>query len=156
VITCFFENTNKALLRHVTVDAILVRDNKIILVEHSAHLTNPNKYALPGGFLDRDETIAEGMLREIKEETGHKGKIISLFRVNSNPDRIGEDRQNVDFVFLVEAGKKVSKPDKEIKKTVWFNLNSLPNPKEFAFDHHENIEMYLKYLKEKFPLPIID
>lgn len=155
MITCFFESKNKAFLRHVTVDAIVVRKNKILLVKRTMHITHGGKYALPGGFLDRDEATSEGVLREVREETGYEGKIVSLFRVNDNPFRRGEDRQNVDFVYLVQAGRKVAGSNKEVKKVEWFDLDKLPSPEEFAFDHYENIELYLKYRKEKFPLPVI-
>lgn len=37
MITCFFENKKKAYLRHVTVDAILIQDNKILLVKRAPH-----------------------------------------------------------------------------------------------------------------------
>lgn len=154
MITCFFENKHKTSLRHVTVGAIMVKDNKILLVKRAANLINPNKYALPGGFLDRDENSAQGILREVKEETGWQGKIICLFRINDSPKRPQEDRQNVDFIFLVEPIKKVGKPDWEIKETFWFDLDKLPDKKDFAFDHLENIELYKKYLNKKFPLPI--
>lgn len=155
MITCFFEKKKKAFLRHVTVDALLIRDNKILLIKRAPHLTQGNRYALPGGFLDRDETISEGVLRELKEETGHEGKILSLFRINDNPNRKGENRQNVDFVYLVQAGRKVTESDKEVKKVKWFELDKLPKPEEFAFDHYENIRLYLKYRRRKSPLPII-
>ncbi len=105
--------------------------------------------------MSRDETAEEGVLRELKEETGYQGKIISLFRVIDKPQRKGENRQNVDFVFLVKAVKKVAKPDKEVKKVVWLDLNNLPKEKEFAFDHHETIQLYLKYRQQKFLLPAI-
>jgi len=156
MITCFFESKNKASLRHVTIDAILVQKNKILLIKRADHLIEGNKYALPWGFLDRDETTSEGILREVKEETGYQGKIISLFRVDDKPNKKGGDRQNVDFVYSVQAGKKVGAPDNEVKGTKWFDLDKLPKPEEFAFDHYENIELYLKYRKRKFPLPIID
>jgi ADP-ribose pyrophosphatase YjhB (NUDIX family) len=42
-----------------------------------------NGSGLPGGFLDRDETLAEGILRELREETGWKGRVLSLLRITS-------------------------------------------------------------------------
>lgn len=155
MIKCFFENGGKASLRHVTIDAIIVKNDKILLVKRAANLINPNKYALPGGFLDRDETTRDAIAREIKEETGYECKSATLFRINDKPDRIGEDRQNVDFVFLVEVGEQVSKPDKEINELVWFELDSLPKAEEFAFDHYENVELYKSYRFKKFSLPIV-
>jgi len=147
MITCFFENKNKAYLRHVTVDAILVEGAKILLVKRAAGLPCAGKYALPGGYLNRDETLEEGVLREVKEETGYKGEIICLFRINDRPDRKGEDRQNVDFVFIVKAKKKIGNPDKEVEKTVWFDFDNLPKSSDFAFDHFENVMLYVEYRK---------
>jgi 8-oxo-dGTP diphosphatase len=66
MITCIFEDGGKGSKRHVTVDGIIVKDNKILLVKRGDNVTNPNKYALPGGFLDRDETLKEGVKREVQ------------------------------------------------------------------------------------------
>lgn len=156
MISCQFENGNKASLRHVTVDSIVLNKNRdsILLVKRAPHLTNPNKYALPGGFLGRDETTENAAKREVLEETGYQTLTIGLFRINDNPNRPKEDRQNVDFVYLLEAGEKVATPDDEVSNVVWFKLDSLPPPEEFAFDHYENIELYLKFLQNPFPLPV--
>lgn len=155
MITCKFENGNKGSLRHVTVDGLVVHGNKILLVKRAEHLLEGGKFSLPGGYLDRDEKAEEGMLREIQEETGYTGVIKFLFRVNTNPQRKGEDRQNVDFVFVVETKKQTSEPDNEVKKVQWFSLDQLPDPAQFAFDHFESIELYRQYLKQPTKLPII-
>lgn len=144
MIKCRFENDREASLRHVTVDAIIVKNKKILLVKRAAHVINPRKYALPGGFLDRDETTEEGIKREVKEETGYEVQKSTLFRVNDSPHRKGEDRQNVDFVFIVEVGEQTGSSDKEIQQLKWFDLTALPPEEEFAFDHFENIEFFLK------------
>ncbi len=94
------------------------------------------------------------MLRELKEETGYEGKIISLFRINDDPGRPRGDNQNVDFVYLVEAQERTGDPDKESSEIKWFDLESLPKEKDFAFDHYENIILYFDYLKKQFNLPI--
>ena len=51
-----------------TVDAVVTQSGHILLVKRGAH---PGKglWALPGGFLEQTETLREGMLRELKEET---------------------------------------------------------------------------------------
>jgi len=155
MITCFFEDSkSKAYLRHVTVDAIIVKGSKILLVKRVAHTLEGGKYALPGGFLNRNESLKEGMAREVKEETGYEAKKAALFRINDNPDRRGEDRQNIDFVFLVKVGGKISEFDNEVTKVEWFDLANLPNESDIAFDHYENIKLYLKYRKRKFNLPV--
>ena len=118
--------------------------------------TGANKYCVPGGFMDRDETTAQTALRELKEETGYEGKIISLFRIKDNPDRIREDRQNVDFIYLVELGTQTGSLDHETAKIEWFNLDNLPESEEWAFDHLSDFELYKEYLKNPFPLPFVN
>ena len=154
MISCKFENGNKANLRHVTVDALVVRDGKILLVKRASHLINPNKYAIPGGYLNRDETTSAGALRELLEETGYSGKVISLFKITDKPNRKGEDRQNVNFTYLIRITKKVSSPDSEVESVQWFELNKIPDEREFAFDHYETVELYVRYLEDKLSLPI--
>lgn len=156
MINCQFENGSKGSLRHVTVDSIVLNKDRdsILLVKRAPHLSNPNKYALPGGFLGRDETTENAAKREVLEETGYQTKVINLFRINDDPNRPKEDRQNVDFVYLFEAGEKVATSDNEVSNVVWFKLDSLPPLEEFAFDHYETIELYLKFLQKPFPLPV--
>ncbi len=156
MINCKFENGNPAKLRHVTVDAIVIKNKKILLVKRSTKVIEGGKYCLPGGYLERDETATQGVLREVKEETGYKGKIKTLLKINTNPNRKGEDRQNVDFVFIVEVSKKITNTDWEVIDTKWFDIDSIPNKKEFAFDHFDSIHLYKKYLVEKFNLPKIN
>lgn len=155
MITCFFESGDKVSLRHITAGSILYKDNKILLVKRADFLLEGGKWCLPGGYLDRDETLEQGVLREVKEESGYEGKITGLLRINSNPNRPKEDRQNVDFVFLMEAGNNVQEPDHESVEIKWFRLDDLPPVAEFAFDHYDNVILYKKYLQDKFALPVI-
>src|SRR3972149_4724601 len=155
MINCTFEDGGKATLRHVTVGAIVLNreKNKILLGKRAPRLTNGGKYNLIGGFLDRNETTSQVVLREVLEETGYRAKIISLFRINDSPNRSKEDRQNVDFAFIVEAQNKVGEMDDESSEVKWFDLNDLPREEEFAFDHFETINLYKDYVKSPRPLP---
>lgn len=160
MIICFFEDTQKELqrhaeLRHVTVNAIIVKDGKILLTKRAPHLLHGDKYAYPGGFIDRNETAEEAVRREVKEEAGYGVTKTTLFRINDYPFRKGEDRQNIDFIFIAEVGDKVGKPDHEVTDVQWFPLDNLPQEELFAFDQYENIQLFLKYQKEQFPLPIV-
>lgn len=154
MIKCTFEDQGKGLLRHAVVDMLVIKNNQILLVKRAPHLTNGNKYSLVGGFMERDETSQQAALREMMEETGYKAKIINLFRIVDNPNRRGEDRQNISFVYLVEPLEKVGESDSEVKDLKWFDLDKLPPQEEFAFDHLDNVNLYIQYLKNPFTLPI--
>ena len=154
MINCTFENGNKASLRHVTANAMVIKDGKILLAKRSEGLLEAGKWALLGGYVERDETTAEGAVREAKEESGWDVTNPRLFRVIDNPNRPHEDRQNVEFVYIVDAVEKTGEHDWESEEVKWFSLNDLPLPNEFAFDHGEDVALYKKYLAEPFSLPL--
>lgn len=154
MINCIFEDGNKASLRHMVVHAIIEKEGKLLLEKRAEHLLEGGKWSLPAGFLNRDETAQEGMLREIKEETGWTGEIVSIFRINTDPNRPHEDRQNVAIEFIVKVIEKVGEQDKESAEVAWVEIEELPPLEEFAFDHGETIKLYLEYRQNKFPLPL--
>ncbi|MBI2036595.1 NUDIX hydrolase [Candidatus Microgenomates bacterium] len=154
MINCVFENRNETSLRHVVVHAIVEKDDRLLLEKRTPGILEGGKWGLPSGFLARDETASEGILRELKEETGWQGEIVSLFRINTNPDRPHEDRQNVAIEFIIKPIKQVSKPDQESTEIKWVSIENLPPASELAFDHGESIKLYLKYKNNPYPLPL--
>ncbi len=155
MITCEFEDGGKGKLRHITVGAIVVNEQSQVLLVKRAVAHRFGKYSIPGGFLDRDEDTKIATLRELKEETGYDGEIMFLFRLNDNPRRPKEDRQNVDVLYVVRVTGGEATLNKEVSEIKWFSEESLPSEEEFAFDHRETILKHFKYLKEPFQLPII-
>ncbi len=149
MITCKFEEYGEALLRHAVVDAILVKDDKLLLVKRSKKLIEGGKWALPGGYIDRDESIREAIKREVLEETGYQVKNTILFTITDDIKGVKKDRQNISFVFICQIGELVSKPDWEVEEARWFELNSLPVKETIAFDHHHLIELYKQSLLGK-------
>jgi len=146
MITCYFEKTKKKVyLRHVVVDMLVVKGNKILLVKRAGPkwYLEVGKWAMPGGFLDRDETGAQAAVRETREETGYETIMVKLLRIIDNPNRPHEDRQNVSLVYLLKPIKKVSGHGGEISEIKWFDLDKLPPTKFFAFDHLETIRQFI-------------
>ncbi|MEM9016433.1 MAG: NUDIX hydrolase N-terminal domain-containing protein, partial [Verrucomicrobiota bacterium] len=61
----------------VDLRACVFRDEKVMLVrERSDRL-----WTLPGGWADQNESPSEGIVREVKEESGFDTKIQSLYAV---------------------------------------------------------------------------
>jgi ADP-ribose pyrophosphatase YjhB (NUDIX family) len=143
LIGCTFEDGGRAALRHVVVHAVVERDGALLLVRRAPHLSEGGKWGLPGGFLDRDERLVDGVLRELREETGWTGVVQRLLRINSRPDRAREDRQNVAFDFVVTPGRQVGEPDHESSAVEWVPIERLPPLESLAFDHGETIAVYL-------------
>jgi ADP-ribose pyrophosphatase YjhB (NUDIX family) len=143
MITCTFEHGSRASLRHVVVHAIVERDGALLLVKRAPHLSEGGKWGLPGGFLDRDERLVDGVLRELREETGWTGEVRGLLRINSRPDRPREDLQNVAFDFVIAPLTRVGEPDHESSAVDWVPIDRLPPLESLAFDHGETVRRYL-------------
>jgi 8-oxo-dGTP diphosphatase len=140
MITCQFEDGGKALLRHVVVDCLVIKDNKILLVKRSAKLLEGGKWGIVGGYMERDETIEQAGTREILEETGWQVKDLELLDVWDNPNRATDNRQNVSFIYVCTATEKTGEPDWESDEQRWFGWDELPI--EMAFDHADMIKLY--------------
>ena len=150
-----FENGTKANLRHVVVHAIVDKDRALLLGKRAGPILESGKWSLPSGFMNRDETASECIVRELLEETGWKCEVVIFFRLNTNPNRPQEDRQNIAIEFICKAIKKVGEGDHENSKVEWIPIKNLFAPKEFAFDHGETIKLYLEYRRKKFLLPLL-
>lgn len=143
MIECIFEHGNHANLRHVTCDVIVADDQgRVLLAKRADHLVEGGKWAFPGGYVDRDETVQQAAQRELREETGWACEDVELFVVSNDPRRPGDDRQNVAFVFTAKATRKVSNDydTHEVGAIEWFPIDDLPT--ELAFDHGETLDLY--------------
>lgn len=155
MIVCEYPTGRKANLRHVVVHAIVEQDDKILLIKRADHLTlEPGKWGILSGYLERGETAEEGVIRELKEETGWEGEVISLFRINSSPKRRNEVMQNVALEYLVKPLKRVGKLDSETAAIKWVHVDDL-NLNDMGFDFAESLKHYLTYRVRPHALPIV-
>ena len=153
MVTCKFENGGTAQLRHVVTHVIVEKNGAILLAKRALNLLEGGKWGIPSGYLELNETASEGALRELYEETGWEGKIISLFRIITKPHRPHEDRQNVVFEFIVEPTRQTGTMDKESTGMEWIPIENI-RFSELAFDHGESLQLYLEWKKKKFLLPL--
>lgn len=101
----------------------------------------PIGFALPGGFVDEGEWVADAAVREAKEETGLDVTLVELFHVYSDPSR--DPRQHtVSTVFIAEAaGTPVGGDD--AARCIVCAPSELPGP--LVFDHATIVQDYLEY-----------
>lgn len=134
----------------VTTDCVIFgfdgKSINILLVERGI---DPYKgsWALPGGFLNMDETVEEGAKRELQEETNVEDIYLEQFYVFSTVDRDPRERVlTVAFFALISKNKFEVIAGDDANKAQWYEWNNLPS---LAFDHAEIISMARKKLQEK-------
>ena len=132
----------------VTADIIVTdfRDSpgKILLIQRK-HEPFKEMWALPGGFMNMDETLEEAARRELKEETGIEADRLVKFDTYDRPGRDPRGR-TVTQVFVLEWRPDLGHPSAgdDAKNERWFEVNDLP---PLAFDHDEVIADFLPLLK---------
>lgn len=104
----------------VTVDVFLycVKTNSVLLIKRGNH-PFMGKWALPGGFLEPDETAEEAAKRELFEETGVKIDTIKQLRTYSDPCRDPRTRI-VTVVFLAFTEEEYSKAGDDASDAAFF------------------------------------
>lgn len=104
-------------------------------------------WALPGGFLNMDETVEEGAKRELYEETNVEDVYLEQFHVFSTVDRDPRERVlTVAFFALISKDNFDVIAGDDASKAQWHEWNNLPS---LAFDHAEIIRMAREKLQEK-------
>lgn len=134
----------------VTVDAVIVQSGHVLLVERGAA---PGKglWALPGGFVDQEETLREAMLRELREETRLKVPAPVLLGsiagegVFDDPHRSARGRTITHAYFIhlpPDTGLPKVKGSDDAKQAFWLPLADLDPAKMFE-DHYFIIQRLL-------------
>ena len=101
----------------------------------------PRGLALPGGFVDEGEWLADAAVREAKEETGLDVQLVELFHVYSNPAR-DPRKHTVSTVFIGRAaGVPVGGDD--AAACIVADPTALPEP--LVFDHATIVADYVAY-----------
>ena len=120
----------------VTTDCVVcsVTNHKFeVLLVKRANEPFKDMWALPGGFLEENETLEGCACRELEEETGLSGVRLKQFEAFSEVNRDPRGRTiSVAFVGEVEKEKCAPKAADDAKEVAWFALEKLP---ELAFDH---------------------
>lgn len=134
----------------VTTDIVVFASHKhtikVLLVKRGNEPFK-GKWALPGGFLNEDETAEECALRELKEETGLalKPKQICQVRTFSSLDRDPRGRTiSICFSAFVDYEKVAGGDD--AAEAQWVSFADLP---DLAFDHEAMCVLALDYWGKK-------
>lgn len=153
--------------RPVQTDGILIHQGKLVMIRRQREYLPSNLagqykelyisdtfnprymsgwHVLPGGYVRRQDTVEETVIREFLEETGLKTRIKRLVGVYSDIDRDAKS-SGISVCYQLEYVSGKIKPGAETQEVKLVHLDSLPSP--IAFDHKEMIEDFLKASKKR-------
>ena len=107
----------------VLVKALIVKDNRVLLIRRSEHSTfGGGGWDIPGGKLEFGELPEEGVTRETYEETSLKIKIVDVLEVNSAINS-NEERQYITIVYLAEYIDGLIQLNDEHSEYIWIDID---------------------------------
>jgi len=126
----------------VGVGAVVINEkNELLMVRDRIH-TSSSLYKFPGGMLELEDSLEEGVIREVLEETGVEAELLKMVSVlNSHPFQF--NKSNFYIVFrLKPLTETINIVDvHEIELALWLPLDE--------FFAHDEISEFQKKLVEK-------
>ena len=140
----------------VTVDIVVftVQDDdlKVLLIQR-AEAPFQGDWALPGGFIEIDESLRRAAYRELREETGVRARYLEQMGALGHPDRDPRGRTiTVAYVALMPPDKLEIRAGSDASTAKSISMNELP---ELAFDHAKIIKHAHQHLRDKLDDPMI-
>lgn len=133
----------------VTTDAVVIQSGHILLVTRGGQ-PGRGLCALPGGFLEQNERVIDGVIRELREETKIKvaapvlrGSIreTAVFDAPGRSSR-GRTITHASLIVLPDGPLPKVKGSDDAVKAAWYPLGSLKS--EVFFEDHYDIIEYFK------------
>jgi 8-oxo-dGTP diphosphatase len=134
----------------VTVDAVIfaLRDDDLqVLLVKRKHSPFEGMWAIPGGFVEMDETLEAAARRELQEETGLTDVSLEQLYTFGDPGRDPRGRSiTVAYFAAVPAGGAVARAGDDAAEASWWSIYDLP---PLAFDHDKILDYALTRLRYK-------
>jgi 8-oxo-dGTP diphosphatase len=134
----------------VTVDVVMMslrhRDLQVLLIKRRSWPFE-GMWAIPGGFVNADESLEAAARRELQEETGLQEVYLEQLYTFGDPDRDPRTRviTVVYFALLASECLQVHAAD-DAADIGWFSVYALP---PLAFDHEKILRYTLNRLRGK-------
>ncbi len=135
----------------VTVDVVIFtlrqQDLQVLLIRRK-HAPFADYWAIPGGFVQMDESLERAALRELEEETGVHDVYIEQLYTFGEPERDPRTRViTVVYLALVPAtALPALRAGDDAAEAEWWSMRDLPS---LAFDHAEILKYALTRLRYK-------
>jgi 8-oxo-dGTP diphosphatase len=143
-------DANKFDRPSVTVDVVMMslrqRDLQVLLVKRRSW-PYEGMWAIPGGFVNMDESLEKAAKRELQEETGVQDVYLEQLYTFGDPGRDPRTRViTVVYFALLDSERLQVRAADDAMDVCWFSVYNLP---PLAFDHAKILEYALNRLRGK-------
>ncbi len=129
----------------IIIFAISDRSLKVLLVKRK-YQPFAGLWAIPGGFVNDQESLEDAARRELQEETGLKDIYLEQLYTFGDPNRDPRGRiVSIAYYAVVSDTQKV-KGGSDAKEAEWFPVSKLPF---LAFDHQRILNYAIERLQNK-------
>jgi 8-oxo-dGTP diphosphatase len=133
----------------VTVDVVLltIRDRRlhVLLIKRRAKPFE-GRHALPGGFVQGDESLDNAAIRELREETGVDRVYLEQLYTFGDPKRDPRGRVITVAYYALVPHSQALHAGTDALDAAWFPVIELP---PLAFDHRQIVEYAHQRIRNK-------
>ncbi len=131
----------------VVVKALIRRDNEFLILKKAGKEASVTAgWETPGGHLENDEEVINGLLREIKEETELNAKILFPFNIYKTTLENGGSVIGINYLAEWVSGEpKISEEHTEWK---WANISEIRMLRE-SLGLQKEMDAYESFLELK-------
>lgn len=142
--TDYIDDPNAPKINSVVPSVVAVvqdQDGRVLMI----HKTDNNLWALPGGGHEPGESIADTVVREVKEETGYDVEVETLTGTYTNPRHVmayddGEVRQQFSIAFRARLIGGEARTSSESKEVAWLTPDQINR-----LDLHPSMRLRLEH-----------
>ena len=128
---CYY-HPHPAITADVVILTIRNKQLQVLLIERKS-APFQGKWALPGGFLDLNETLRQCASRELQEETGVSGVFLEQLYTFGSPERDPRERVvSGAYYALIPSDRLHLRAATDAAAVGWYAMDNLP---ELGFDH---------------------
>jgi len=144
-----YEYPHPAVTVDITVFTVRGGNVEVLLIKRG-EWPHTGKWAIPGGFVEIDESLKRAALRELREETGVKAGFLEQLGAFGHPDRDPRERViTVAYIALQPSDHLQFEAGSDAKEAQLFSVDELP---ELAFDHDRILRRARERLRDSLDI----
>jgi hypothetical protein len=134
----------------ISIDCVIFGFNngilEVLLVQHGEG-DSKGEWGLPGGWINKDESIDNAANRLLEELTGLDDVFLEQLKVFGDPNRVSFRRVlTIGYYALIKREDDKLKASLVLTDAKWFKIKNIPG---LIFDHNEIINYSLKHLRNR-------